>query len=93
MTGASSEGSAAPADGAAKKDLSVDDLKVYIRKQKAKIRKLEEQSKASAVDAGETEHTTHEIRNTKHEKSRHGTRAGLGLLGACPCSRVYLPGA
>lgn len=58
MAGAGSEGAAAPSDGAAKKDLSNDDLKSYIRKQKAKIRKLEEQNKASAVDAGETEHTT-----------------------------------
>lgn len=54
MTGASSEGAAAPSDGVAKKDLVA-----YIKKAKVKIRKLEEQNKASAVDAGETAHTRH----------------------------------
>lgn len=57
MAGASSEGMDAPSDGAAKKELSNDDLKSYIRKQKVKIRKLEEQNKASSVDAGKTEQT------------------------------------
>eukprot|EP00903_Cladosiphon_okamuranus_P018928 g17409.t1 len=41
-----SEGAAAPPDGVAKKDLMA-----YIKKAKIKIRKLEEQNKASAVDA------------------------------------------
>lgn len=57
MTGADPEGAAAPPDGVAaanKKDLSNDQLKAYIHKARAKIRKLEEQNKASAVDAGET---------------------------------------
>lgn len=57
MTGADPEGAAAPPDGAAaggsKKDLSNEQLKAYIHKARAKIRKLEEQNKASAVDAGE----------------------------------------
>lgn len=57
MTGASPEGAAASSDGAAKKDLSNDQLKAYIHKARAKIRKLEEQNKASAIDAGEAEYT------------------------------------
>ena len=66
MTGASSEGAAAPSDGVAKKDLVA-----YIKKAKIKIRRLEEQNKASAVDAGEPEHT------------HHKTRARLIRVSAC----------
>lgn len=52
MTAESSGEAAAPSDGAAKKGLSNDQLKTYIRKARAKITELEEQNKASAVDAG-----------------------------------------
>lgn len=55
MAGESPQGVAASPDGAAKKDLSNEQLKAYIHKARAKIRKLEEQNKASAVDAGERE--------------------------------------
>lgn len=52
MTDESSEGAATASDGTPKKELSNDQLKAYIHKARAKIRKLEEQNKASAVDAG-----------------------------------------
>lgn len=52
MSAESSGEAAAPSDGAAKKGLSNDQLKAYIRKARAKITELEEQNKASAVDAG-----------------------------------------
>lgn len=57
MAGESSEGAAAPSDGVTKKDLLG-----YIKKAKIKIKRLEEQNKASAVDAGETEHAARQQR-------------------------------